>query len=62
LRNHDENPINAVYGCVTTGECWQFLKLTDRTVIIDDDRYYINQIEKIIGCLQAVLNCDLTKV
>ena len=59
LRNHDENSISAIYGCVTTGERWQFLKLIDRTVIIDNDRYYINQIEKIIGCLQTILDCYL---
>jgi hypothetical protein len=41
---------------VTTGERWQFLKLVERTIIIDSDRYYINEIAKIIGCLQRILD------
>jgi hypothetical protein len=53
--NHQEQ-ITTIYGCVTTGERWQFLKLVDRTVIIDSDRYYINEIAKIIGCLQRILD------
>jgi len=57
--NHEEQ-INTIYGCVTTGERWQFLKLVERTIIIDSDRYYINEIVKIIGCLQRILDFYLT--
>jgi hypothetical protein len=44
-----------IYGCVTTGEDWQFLKLEENILYIDGDRYYINQIEKILGCLQSII-------
>ncbi|NJK35753.1 MAG: hypothetical protein HC919_12865 [Oscillatoriales cyanobacterium SM2_2_1] len=40
---------------MTTGEDWQFMKLEDRVVHIDCDRYYINQVEKIVGCLRAIV-------
>jgi len=54
--------IDTIYGCVTTGERWQFLKLVDQVVSIDSDRYYINEIDKIIGCLQAILSLYLTEI
>lgn len=51
-RNQAYDPI---FGCVTTGETWQFLKLSERNIIIDVNRYYIKDIELILGCLQAIL-------
>lgn len=54
--NERQGKCDVVYGCVTTGEDWQFMKLEDRIVYIDSDRYYINQVEKIVGCLQSILN------
>lgn len=49
------NPIETIYGCVTTGEAWQFLKLEGNTVIIDSQRYYIKAVEEILGALQEVM-------
>jgi hypothetical protein len=51
-----ETPQNAVYGCVTTGEIWQFLKLQNSTLEIDTERYYLNELELLLGALQAVIN------
>lgn len=39
------------YGCVTTGEDWQFLKLEQNIITFDNKRYYINEVEKILGVL-----------
>ena len=61
LRHNQKEQIDTVYGCVTTGERWQFMKLSGQVVSIDVDRYYINEIEKIIGCLQAILSYYLTE-
>ncbi|MBF0103263.1 MAG: hypothetical protein HQK77_20375 [Desulfobacterales bacterium] len=47
--------ITTIYGCVTTGEVWQFLKLSDNTIYIDSGRYYIDNIEKILGVLQVIV-------
>ncbi len=43
------------YGCVTSGEIWQFLKLEEKVLTMDSDRYYIHQVEKIVGCLRAIV-------
>lgn len=37
-----KRPTPIVYGCVTTGYEWLFLKLIDKTASIDLERYYIN--------------------
>jgi hypothetical protein len=58
--NARQGEADVIYGCVTTGEDWQFMKLEDRVVYIDCDRYYINQVEKIVGCLQSILNLSIS--
>jgi len=50
-----EQKKSCTYGCVTSGEIWQFLKLSGELLTIDSDRYYINQVEKIVGCLRAIV-------
>ncbi len=34
--------IESIYGAVTTGTDWKFLKLTDKTIWIDKRDYFIN--------------------
>jgi hypothetical protein len=51
-----ETPQVAVYGCVTTGEIWQFLKLQGSTLEIDTERYYLNELELLLGAMQNVIN------
>lgn len=43
--------INTIYGAVTTGTDWKFLKLSDRTAHIDSNDYFINEVDKILGIL-----------
>ena len=51
----EENGAKAVFGCVTTGEDWQFLKLEDGTIWIDQDRYYIDNLGGILGMMQTII-------
>ncbi|MHB1556591.1 MAG: hypothetical protein ACYC61_03805 [Isosphaeraceae bacterium] len=44
-----------LYGCVTTGETWQFLRLQARELVVDSDRYYISEIETILGVLMTII-------
>jgi hypothetical protein len=44
-----------IYGCVTTGETWQFLKLEGQQLALDNTRYYIDSLDKILGVLQAII-------
>ncbi|AOY83881.1 hypothetical protein BJP36_32130 [Moorena producens JHB] len=40
-----------VYGAVTTGDEWRFVKLEKNVAYIDNDSYYISDINKVIGIL-----------
>lgn len=48
------NDISTIYGVVTTGTSWLFLKLEEKTVYIDNQEYYIDNLGKIMGIL---VNC-----
>jgi hypothetical protein len=47
--------LDNVYGCVTTGETWQFLRLQGSELIVDSDRHYISQIDTILGILVSII-------
>jgi len=53
----DENEINVIYGCVTTGDDWQFLKLVNNTIYIDIERYYLDNVPQLLGILQSIVDC-----
>ena len=44
-----------IFGCVTTGETWQFLRLDGAVVGIDRNRYYIDNVGAILGILQEIV-------
>jgi hypothetical protein len=44
-------PEGSVYGCVTTGNHWRFLRLTAQQLDVDLDEYQINQADRILGVL-----------
>ena len=55
--NKNEGKItDTIFGCVTTGTEWQFLKLSGNICYLDNQRYYIDKVENILGALQAVIN------
>ncbi|MEH2286971.1 hypothetical protein [Nostoc sp.] len=49
------NQIKAIYGAVTIGTIWQFLKLEGNVVSIDLSEYYIKDIKKILGILYSAI-------
>jgi hypothetical protein len=44
-----------VYGCVTTGETWQFLPLAEPAALLDRKRYYLDNVRGILGVLEAII-------
>lgn len=54
----EENEIPIIYGAVTIGTIWQFLKLKDKTIFIDLSQYYIKDIKKILGILSSAISQD----
>jgi predicted GTPase len=45
----------AVYGAVTTGILWRFLRLQDTTVAVDSAEHAIEQVERIVGILVGMV-------
>jgi hypothetical protein len=43
-----------LYGAVTTGTEWQFMKLEGQTVIFDTHRYYIANMDELLGALSVI--------
>jgi len=56
FNQEEENEIYIIYGCVTTGEDWQFLKLEENVIFMDIRRYYISELSKIIWIFQTIVD------
>ena len=56
LFNQKKNEsIPILYGCVTTGDNWLFLKLEDQMLTLDTHRYFYSEIDRILGFLTQIL-------
>ena len=51
LNQRNGEVIESIYGAVTRGMDWKFLKLTDKTIWIDKRDYFINEVSQILGIL-----------
>lgn len=45
-----------IYGVVTTGSLWQFLRLADGKVWIDADEYHVSNVAKIVSIFLVIFN------
>jgi hypothetical protein len=46
------HPLEWVYGVVTTGTNWKFLRLHDRSIELDLNEYFLGDLAKLFGILQ----------
>ena len=49
-------PIETIHGCATTADSWQFLRLTGQQLLVDHDKYFISEIERVLGVFQQVVD------
>lgn len=54
FNEREGNPLPAIYGAVTTGSNWRFLRLTDNHLEIDADEEYLHPIERLLGILLTI--------
>ncbi len=52
---HNE-PYRIIYGAVTDGYEWVFLRLEDTMLHIDAERYYLRNLSELLGALQTIMN------
>lgn len=51
FNDREGNEISEIYGAVTSGTNWKFLRLKGNVIEIDLNEYYLNDIDKILGIL-----------
>jgi len=56
FNQNEKNEIDIIYGCVTTGEDWQFMRLEDNIIFMDNRRYYISELNNIIWIFQTIVD------
>jgi hypothetical protein len=49
--------LSAIYGAVTTGDVWRFLKLSGdvRDLQIDSETHYLDNLPIVLGILQTIV-------
>jgi hypothetical protein len=55
VNERQERAIPVVYGCVTTGTVWKYLKYGENTIIVDLDDYYISEVGRILGIFKSMI-------
>lgn len=55
FNEREGSPLPQVFGGVTTGEIWQFLKLEADILTIDSSRYYLDTLPVLLGVLDAII-------
>ena len=48
--------ISTLYGCVTTGDDWVFLRLTNNELVIDTRKYYLVEIGELLALFVDIIN------
>jgi hypothetical protein len=54
FNEREDTPVPAVFGCVSSGSNWRFLKLEGSTLTIDRPEYYLRDTAKILGILVSI--------
>lgn len=55
FNQQEQTPIELIYGAVTSGNAWRFLKLKQTQVEIDLKEYYIENAPHLMGILSAMV-------
>lgn len=56
FNEREQLSLPCVYGAVTTGSTWKFMKLQGQTAYIDLDEYYLNEIETLLGIFSSIIS------
>lgn len=58
FNEQEGEPIDIIYGVVTTGTDWKFLKLIQQVAYIDSSDYFISEVDRILGILISTLQSE----
>ncbi|EDN65641.1 conserved hypothetical protein [Beggiatoa sp. PS] len=54
FNDRENRHLPCIYGAITTGDEWKFIKLKENIAYIDLQSYYINDIKKVVGILMKM--------
>ncbi len=49
-------PYETIYGCITNGSDWLFLKLEGNVLFVDTDKYVTRNLSELLGILQNIID------
>jgi hypothetical protein len=55
FNQREDTPVDQVYGAVTTGSLWRFLRLGGTVLTLDLVEYTINQVDRLLGILTHIV-------
>lgn len=55
FNEREQQSLPWIYGAITTGTTWKFLKLHEQTAYLDRDEYYLNEIEVLMGIFCTIV-------
>ena len=55
FNQENEQPLDFMYGCVTNAYDWHFMRLENKQLEIDKTRYFLNEIDKILGVFSFIV-------
>lgn len=61
FNQQEQKNLETIYGAVTSGTAWRFIKLEGNIAYVDSVEYYINQREKILGILVSMITSLLSQ-
>jgi hypothetical protein len=53
--------LKTVFGAVSFGLAWQFLKLSEKEALLDTEIYYISDLPRLLGALQSIIKISGVK-
>jgi hypothetical protein len=56
FNEQNQTPVAFMYGCVTNGYEWCFLKLENNKVFIDSERLFLNDLAHILGVFEFIIH------
>lgn len=58
FNQQNQSDIPAIYGVVTTGSNWRFLRLIGNTAYVDATEYYIKEVERVVGIIVSMFTSN----
>jgi hypothetical protein len=55
FNQRNNTPVDPIYGCVTTGTVWKFLRLSGALLSFDMNEYLLIQADNLLGILTHIV-------